>query len=42
MVTGFLIGPKAAGAAWPVYVRNEEAPGAYRASAQAGSVSTWG
>ena len=41
MVTGFLIGPKAAGAAWPVYVRNEEAPGAYRACAQVGSVSTW-
>lgn len=41
MVTGVLIGPKAAGPAWPVYVRNEEAPGTYRAGVQVGSVSTW-
>lgn len=41
MVTGFLIGPKAGGHAWPVYVRNEDAPGMYRAGAQVGSVATW-
>lgn len=41
MGTGFLIGPKAADDVWPVYVRNEEAPGLYRAGVRVGSVKSW-